>query len=114
VEIITWTNFYVESINGLLKMRKGTFLTILFCFLGVLAFGQVDPTNKNAVSLTKKNLAYYWTGVAYPPSNSEYLYGFKIISTGCIVTRSIERNNRRVVKAVNKVYGKNWFEENVR
>lgn len=115
MEITTWTNFDVESINGILKMSKGIFLTILFCFLGILAFGQVDSTNQNAVRLAKKNLTYYWSGIACPPlKNTEFLFGFKIICTGCIVTRSIERNNRHVVKKVNKVYGKNWFEENVR
>jgi hypothetical protein len=93
------------------NMRK---LTILFILISNLAFAQVDSTNIKAIKVNKKNLTYIWYGRACPSkfTNMEYRYGFRIKCSGCNVTKHIKRQNRRVIKQVNRVYGKNWFEEN--
>ena len=89
-------------------------LLLLFCLAGVLCKGQVDTTNANAIKLYKKNLTYYWIGRSCPAFvNTEYKYGFKIKCVGCIATLRKEWHNKRVVRKINKVYGKNWFEENI-
>jgi hypothetical protein len=75
---------------------------------------QVDSTNIKAKNIAKKNLTYLWYG-RYCPSdfkNMKYKYGFKIRCVGCVVTGHIHRHNDRVVRKINRVYGKGWFEEN--
>ena len=73
----------------------------------------VSAQDSKIETLKKKDLSYYWIGRTCPAfRNPEERFGFKIECAGCIRTPKIQRNNRRVVKAINSVYGKNWFEEN--
>src|SRR3972149_9295606 len=88
-------------------------LTLLFCLAGMIARGQGDTTNANAVKLAKDSLTYFWVGRACPAfMNTEYKYGFKIKCVGCILTKKISKNNNRVERKIDKVYGKNWFQNN--
>jgi|GEM_PF-3876973 len=86
---------------------------ILFVILGLLYIdvqAQVDSTNKKAVELSKKHLTYYWVERNCPHfENTEYRYGFKIKCAGCIMTKSIKRNNSKVERIINRSYGRNWF-----
>lgn len=69
---------------------------------------QIDSTNIKAKILAKKNLTYLWYG-RYCPSdfkNMKDKYGFKIRCVGCVVTGRIHRHNDRVVRKINRVYGK--------
>ena len=72
-----------------------------------------DTINKKIEKFYKKELTYYWPG-NYCPSftNTKDYYGFKIECIGCLVTGQINRYNRRVVRRINKMYGKNWFQNN--
>jgi hypothetical protein len=85
----------------------------LFVLLTIASFGQVDSTNRKAVKLTNKNLTFFWVCHACPTFiDTKYKYGFTIKRSGDIMTPFIKRNNRKVVRQINKIYGKNWFEEN--
>lgn len=71
-----------------------------------LGFGQ----SNNIDLLRNENLVYQWAGRGCPRFNdTNTIYGFKIECCGCALTRKIERNNRKVIKQVERVYGKNWF-----
>lgn len=92
--------------------RQGLLLLFLFLF-SIPAIGQIEKEQEKALELSGKNLTYFWSGRACPPFiNTEEKYGFKIKCAGCIVRGKIKRNNRKVIKEINMVYGENWFEEN--
>jgi hypothetical protein len=88
--------------------------TIVLCFIVNLAIGQVSTTKEKVEKLAKKNLTYFWNGRGCPSTfeNIKSKYGFKIKCIGCIATGQIKRHNKRIIRKINKVYGKNWFEEN--
>jgi hypothetical protein len=109
-----------------MKRWTATLATTIF-FSATIAHGQtitfkkkedkppfiVDTTNSKAVKLGEKKLTYIWTCNACPSFiNTEYKYGFKIQRAGCIETGKIRRHNRRVVRQINKVYGRHWFQNN--
>jgi hypothetical protein len=74
-----------------------------------LSFGQ----SSNIELLRDKNLVYQWAGRGCPTfKDTKTLYGFEIECCGCIVTGKIERNNRRVIRQLERVYGKDWFASN--
>lgn len=92
-----------------------TLLTIFFVLSFLVTFGQADTINRKAVLVSKKHLTYLWTGRAHPDFiDTKSKYGFKIKCKGCRRTGRIIRHNRRVVSKINKVYGENWFEENMK
>jgi hypothetical protein len=73
----------------------------------------VSGQNKNIQKLKNKKLTYYWVGKICPNfSNPELRYGFSVKCVGDNPPRRTNRNNKRVVRKINSVYGKNWFEEN--
>lgn len=74
-----------------------------------LSFGQSD----NIELLRDKKIVYQWTGRGCPKfKDTNTIYGFKIECCGCVMTRKIKRNNRKVVKQLERAYGKNWFSIN--
>ena len=92
----------------------------LFMIFFVLLFtsrisAQIDSTNPKAVHLSKKNLTYYWIGIScFQQDNSMNEYGFRIVCVGCIAHSRYIVHNSRIVRKINRVYGKNWFEKNIR
>lgn len=92
----------------MLIVRIFSVLTLMLS--SILLFGQEAEDYSKVKS---KNLTYYWVGRSCPDFNSpESRYGFKIVCSGCIQTKKIKRNNTRAIKKIDKVYGRNWFEEN--
>ncbi|HTF03624.1 MAG TPA: hypothetical protein VK826_06335 [Bacteroidia bacterium] len=94
-----------------------SFCFILFLLLSGSATlaAQVDTTNPKAVKLAKKKLVYYWVGNACPYYDAPVTkHGFRIVCVGCITRLRYIIHNRRVVRKINRVYGKNWFQENYR
>jgi hypothetical protein len=90
-------------------------LTTLFVLSFRLAFGQVDTTNEKTALVSKKHLTYFWIGRGCPGFiDTKSKYGFKIKCKGCRKTLRIEGHNRRVITKLNRVYGENWFEENMK
>ncbi len=85
---------------------------LLLSFVYVHLFGQA-PVNEKAEKLAKQNITYYWIGKSCPKfANTESAYGFKIQCVGCIITKPIQRTNRKAERKINRVYGKNWFDNN--
>lgn len=91
-------------------LRPKSILVLLITLIGLTAFGQSDPDHKKAEKLEKRRIVYYWTGrYCNPVGKTEH--GFTIKCTGCIVSRKIKLHNKRAVRRINRVYGKNWFQE---
>jgi hypothetical protein len=96
-------------------MSTRTLLTILFILSFLVTFGQVDATPEKVALVSKKHLTYFWIGRGCPDFiDTKSKYGFKIKCKGCRKTLRIERHNRRVIATLNRVYGENWFEENMK
>ncbi|MBX7094482.1 MAG: hypothetical protein K1X56_07170 [Flavobacteriales bacterium] len=100
-----------------MNKKTGVLLNSIFIWLffqiAADVNAQVDSTNQKAVSLAKQELTYYWHGRFCPNlKNTLFIYGFKIECVGCELNNRIRRNNRRVIKKINRVYGENWFEQN--
>ncbi len=92
--------------------KKISFIIILL-FTCHLVVGQEDTPDQRIERLSQKRLTYYWFGFFCPSFiNTKDIYGFNIECAGCIVTGQINRRNRRTVRKINKVYGKNWFQTN--
>jgi hypothetical protein len=79
----------------------------------IYASGQ-DNKKEGVERIKRKNWTYYWVGNLCPPTfkNTFDLYGFKIECSGCILTKKIDRNNKRIIKEVEKIFGQNWFKDN--
>jgi hypothetical protein len=55
---------------------------------------------------------YFWVAYGCPgkASHPEKKYGFIIRDRGCIMTKSIQKHNARVVQKIDKKRGKGWME----
>lgn len=96
-------------------MSTRTLLTILFSLSFLVTFGQVDSTPEKVALISKKHLTYFWIGRGCPDFiDVKSKYGFQIKCKGCRKTLRIAGHNRRVVSKINKVYGENWFKENMK
>jgi hypothetical protein len=86
-------------------------LILFFILFSFPLFAQMDPVKRD--KLSKKHLTYFYMGRACPPvTNTESKYGFQIKCKGCVVTLGRQWHNKRVVRKIDRIYGKGWFEEN--
>ena len=88
-------------------------------FLSIFSFSIASAQkeiNPDKIKKTQsKELIFLWPGIDCPSFKNTYdLYGFKIACSGNIDTRKINKNNTKAVKKLNRIYGKNWFEKNVK
>jgi len=85
----------------------------IFCFS--IACAQSDINTDKIKKLQSKKLIFLWPGIDCPVFKNTYdAYGFKIACSGSIDTRTINKNNKKVVKKLNRNYGKGWFDLNVK
>lgn len=95
--------------------KKIHFLSIIIFTVCISSFSCAQEITKEKIMQVKRmNLIYYHVGrfCPFPNTGKESAYGFTVKCSGCVLTRRIKRNNRKVARKLNKVYGKNWFEEN--
>jgi len=94
-----------------IRRSKQLLFTIILSLVTIIISAQDNKLEK----IKAVNLTYYWVGNACPEDKfviMESRYGFKMQCVGCSATARELRNNRRVVRKINSVYGKNWFEGN--
>lgn len=91
-----------------------SFLIILSLFYFSKGYSQSE-INPDKIKKTKsKELIFFWPGIDCPSFKNTYdLYGFKIACSGSTDTRKINKNNKKVVKIINHIYGKDWFDQNI-
>ena len=66
--------------------------------------------SKEAKKLAKENLVYIYQNRVCPDFINTYeLYGFKIECGSDIYDSLVQKQNKNVIKAIEKYYGKGWF-----
>jgi len=90
-------------------------LTFVLAFSISIVFAQREINPEKVEKLQSKKLIFLWPGMNCPAFKNTYdVYGFKIVCAGSINTTTLNKNNKKVVKTVNRTYGKDWFNQNVK
>lgn len=92
-----------------------SFLIILSVFYFSIGYSQSEINPDKIKKTQSKELIFFWPAIDCPGFKNTYdLYGFKIACSGSIDTGKINKNNKKVVKKINRIYGKDWFEQSVK
>lgn len=103
----------VRNINSF-KLSKAATVGVFILMGGLAAGGEADSIREEAAQVATFDLTYWWAGWACPTFvDTKEQYGFSIKCTGCGVSAIHIRHNRRVERRINKVYGKDWFQNNL-
>jgi len=79
------------------------------------SYGQNEISAKKLKELQSQNLVFLWPGLNCPEFNDTHkIYGFRIVCAGTVDTRELNKNNKRVVKKLERVYGKEWFHNQIK
>jgi len=90
------------------------FFIFLLIFFYSSAFAQSEINPEKIKEVRSQKLIFLWPGIDCPNFINTYnLYGFKIACSGSVDTRKINKNNKKVVKKLNRIYGEDWFYKNV-
>lgn len=101
------------AIVMLTNMRVNFFIVILLLNVTAVA---VEPDSAQIAKVRSKHLVYYWVGMPCSSFKNEYAeqFGFKIGCVGCKDKLRYRIHNRRVIRKINRVYGRNWLQSNIR
>ncbi len=93
---------------------KYTLISLSILFLGLKpAYCENDSEKLN--KLQRKKLVFLWPGMDCPDFKDTFdIYGFKIVCSGSVDPHSFNKNNKKVIIRLNRVYGKDWFSLNVK
>lgn len=91
-------------------------LIILFCIILLgckVSKNASDFQSKEAKKLAKENLVYIYQNRVCPDFINTYkVYGFKIECGSDIYDSLVQKQNKNVIKTIEKHYGKDWFTTN--